>query len=202
MRLLLDGEPFELTPDLVRARIAGGVPEDIRQYWVEIDGARWPVKQVISLATGVADRQRFQSQAARRWLEKLGFTIGGGGEEPPRDAADRDRSMTTQPRSSAMAPDPGRPADVVLVGCVKTKLEHGAPAKDLYVSDYFAKMRGYVEASGMPWFILSAEHGLVAPDRWLEPYERYLPATSGEYLRSWGPQPWRWCACCCRRRGD
>src|SRR3954449_6543224 len=78
MRITLDGESFELTPELVRARVAGRVPEDIREYWVEIDGIRWPVKQVISLATGVSDRQRFQSQSSRRWLQRLGFSIGGG----------------------------------------------------------------------------------------------------------------------------
>jgi hypothetical protein len=47
-------------------------------------------------------------------------------------------------------------------------------------------MRTYAEASGRPWFILSAEHGLVSPDEWLEPYERYLPDTSREYRRAWG----------------
>src|SRR3954453_17453894 len=47
MRFTLDGEPFELTPELVRARLAGHMPEEIREYWVEIDGIRWPVKQVI-----------------------------------------------------------------------------------------------------------------------------------------------------------
>ena len=47
-----------------------------------------------------------------------------------------------------------------------------------YTSDYFNKMRAYAETTGLPWFILSAEHGLVSPDEWLEPYERYLPATA------------------------
>jgi hypothetical protein len=40
MRFTLDGEPFELTPKLVRARLAGRVPEDIREYWADIDGTR------------------------------------------------------------------------------------------------------------------------------------------------------------------
>ena len=35
-------------------------------------------------------------------------------------------------------------------------------------------------------FILSAEHGLVAPDEWLAPYERYLPRTSPSYREAWG----------------
>jgi hypothetical protein len=185
MRFTLDGESFELTPELVRARIAGHVPEDIREYWVEIDGARWPVKQVISLATGVSDRQRFQSQSSRRWLQNLGFTIGGGTRAPAARTPQRDRQSAGD-ATVLTAPSPGRSADVVLVGCVKSKLGHGARAKDLYVSDYFAKMRTYAEASGRPWFILSAEHGLVSPDDWLEPYERYLPDTSREYRRAWG----------------
>lgn len=186
MRFTLDGESFELTPELVRARLAGIVPEGIREYWVEIDGTRWPVKQVISLATGVSDRQRFQSQSSRRWLQNLGFTIGGGREgttatqTPQRGPVGAKRASVPDTLTSA------RPADVVLVGCVKTKLSHGAPAKELYVSDYFAKMRTYAEASGRPWFILSAEHGLVSPDEWLEPYERYLPDTSRDYRRAWG----------------
>ena len=186
MRFTLDGESFDLTPELVRARLAGHVPEAVHQYWVEIDGTRWPVKQAISVATGVYDRRRFQSQASRRWLEKLGFTIGGNGRGvQPLPTAPR----ATQARMRHARPNPvkpGRAADVVLIGCVKTKLSHGARAKDLYTSDYFRKMRTYAEASGRPWFILSAEHGLIAPDEWLEPYERYLPDTSHVYRMAWG----------------
>jgi hypothetical protein len=183
MRFTLDGEPFELTPELVRARLGGHVPESIRDYWVEIDGTRWPVKQVISLATGVKDRQRFQSQSSRRWLHNLGFIIGSGKQANSPVL----RSAPPESRPSAPASSPPKAhADVILVGCVKSKRASGAPAKDLYVSDYFAKMRTYAEASRLPWFILSAEHGLVSPDEWLEPYERYLPNTSREYRRSWG----------------
>lgn len=73
MYFTLDGESFELTPEVVRRRLDGHVPEDVREYWVEVDGVRWPVKQVISLATG-AKRTRFQSQASRRWLQNLGWS--------------------------------------------------------------------------------------------------------------------------------
>ena len=143
MRFTLDGEPFELTPELVRSRLVGHTPEDVREYWVEIDGVRWPVKQVISVATGVG-RQRFQSQAARRWLRNLGFAVGGGtshlGQSSPRTRPAHQPGVAEKP---AAVPAP----DVVLVGCVKTKLAHGAAAKDLYVSDYFTKMRAYAEGS-------------------------------------------------------
>ena len=53
MHLTLDGESFELTPEAVCARLMGQVPESIREYWADVDGVRRPVKQVISLATGV-----------------------------------------------------------------------------------------------------------------------------------------------------
>ncbi|MFD7128624.1 MULTISPECIES: hypothetical protein [Streptomyces] len=72
MQFTLDGEPFELTPTLGRGRLAGHLPVEIHEYRVEVDGARWPVQQVISLATG-AKRSRFQPHDSRRWLQNLGF---------------------------------------------------------------------------------------------------------------------------------
>ncbi len=77
VRFTLDGEEFELTQELVRQRIASDSPESIQQYWVEIDDQRWPVKQVMALATGL-ERTRFQSQNSCRLLAKLGFTLGNG----------------------------------------------------------------------------------------------------------------------------
>jgi hypothetical protein len=52
---------------------------------------------------------------------------------------------------------------VYLVSCVSKKRKHECSASDLYISDWFCKARRYVEASGRPWFILSAEYGLVPP---------------------------------------
>jgi len=190
VRITLNGDPFELTPELVRARLDGQVPESIRYYWVEIDGTRWPVKQVISLATGVTNRRRFQSQSSRRWLQKLGFTIGSGASATPVVASSTSYEPGTHSddaRAPALGATAHRPqADVLLIGCVKTKRDHGAPARGFYVSDYFSKMRAHAEATGLPWFILSAEHGLVHPDDWLEPYERYLPNTTRDYRQVWG----------------
>jgi hypothetical protein len=77
-------------------------------------------------------------------------------------------------------------ADLLLVTCVKTKLDLPAPAKDLYVSPLFKRESAYAERQGIPWFILSAEHGLVTPDEWLAPYERYLPDTPADYRAAWG----------------
>ncbi|GAA3539044.1 hypothetical protein GCM10022263_28230 [Nocardioides daeguensis] len=97
---------------------------------------------------------------------------------PPRKPAPRSSPSAQADRSS--------PGDVVLIGCAKRKLPTAAPAKDLYVSALFRKGRAYAERLGVPWFILSAEHGLVAPDEELEPYDLRLSDTPREYRRKWG----------------
>ncbi|MDN5798258.1 MAG: hypothetical protein L0H79_21265 [Intrasporangium sp.] len=105
-------------------------------------------------------------------------------------APDQVPARPTRVRPQSHAPTRAGDADVILVTCVKTKRPSPSAAKDLYVSPLFLKERAYAEASGRPWFILSAEHGLVAPDEWLAPYERYLPDTPREYRDVWG----RWVA--------
>jgi len=77
-------------------------------------------------------------------------------------------------------------SSLLLVACVKKKLTAPAAARDLYVSPLFKKEREYAERAGLSWFILSAEHGLVVPDEWLSPYERYLPDTPSSFRRAWG----------------
>jgi len=91
-----------------------------------------------------------------------------------------------------MAPvDAGRDGETAkspvlyLVSCVKTKRRTRACARDLYVSPWFAKAREYVESSGCPWFILSAEYGLLHPDTEVEPYERTLNRMRVQERRAW-----------------
>ncbi|MGD8202440.1 DUF6000 family protein [Ornithinimicrobium sp. W1679] len=180
---MLAGQQFKLSDTDVRTGVAKSRPDQIYQYWVDIDGTRWPVKQVLALATGLANSE-FQSQSAQRLLAKLGFTIGKGNDvvAVPAGTA-RSSSPATTPSKRSPAPTA---ADVVLIGCVKSKQASGALAKDLYTSNYFAKMRAYAESTGKPWYILSAEHGLVAPDDWLEPYDCYLAKTGPAYQQDWG----------------
>ncbi len=90
----------------------------------------------------------------------------------------RSTAGTTQDRPS--------PDNVLLIACSKGKLDHPAAAKDLYSSPLFRSARAYAEGTGYPWFILSAEHGLVAPDEWLAPYDRYLPDTPPSFREAWG----------------
>jgi hypothetical protein len=76
--------------------------------------------------------------------------------------------------------------DVVLVGCVKTKANEPMPVRDLYVSALFHKRRDHAEATGLPWFVLSSEYGLLAPDTVIAPYDTYLAAQPPEYRQAWG----------------
>ena len=58
-------------------------------------------------------------------------------------------------------------------------------AKDLYVSDWFRKVRALIEPKEASWFILSALHGLVPPDDVIEPYELTLNKMRVAERRSW-----------------
>ena len=72
-----------------------------------------------------------------------------------------------------------------LVSCVSGKLESPAPACELYTSQWFGLTRRFVENTGAPWFILSAEHGLVDPDHVIAPYERTLNTMGIDARRDW-----------------
>jgi hypothetical protein len=75
---------------------------------------------------------------------------------------------------------------LILVGCVKQKLDRPALAAELYTSTLFRKRRAYAEASGNPWAILSAQHGLVWPWDELRPYDRTLTAMRQREREAWG----------------
>jgi len=74
---------------------------------------------------------------------------------------------------------------IFLVSCVAGKRPDAAPAANLYTSAWFIKARRLVEATGAPWFILSAEHGLVAPDTVISPYNRTLNTMGVSERRAW-----------------
>lgn len=74
---------------------------------------------------------------------------------------------------------------VALVSCVKSKLSHPAPAKDLYVSPLFKGLRAYAEEVADAWYILSAEHGLLHPDTVIAPYERTLNKMGAAERQKW-----------------
>ena len=74
---------------------------------------------------------------------------------------------------------------IVLVSCVKSKLPHSAPARELYTSAWFQKARRIIEASGSRWFVLSSLYGLVAPNTQIAPYDFTLNTLGVAERRAW-----------------
>lgn len=73
----------------------------------------------------------------------------------------------------------------VLVACCGKKLEGRHAAKDLYQSQLFQKARAWAERHGDQWFILSAKHGVLAPEDQVEAYDLTLNTASREYRQAW-----------------
>lgn len=72
-----------------------------------------------------------------------------------------------------------------LVSCVGKKRTAPAPARDLYISEWFTRARKLVEATGSNWFILSARFGLVPPDQVIAPYDVTLNDMPIAARRAW-----------------
>lgn len=139
-------------------------------------------------ALGVARR----TASARLWDDYVDFTRSlarrAGVDMRTLDRAlwqwsnerSRTRSPSRRPETSKPAgarqatPVTLRPqvsADVVILGCVSSKARGPARAKDLYVSPLWHKRRAYAEATGRPWVIFSAKHGILDPDELVEWYD-------------------------------
>jgi hypothetical protein len=76
----------------------------------------------------------------------------------------------------------------ILISCSKTKGDYRGPAKDLYRSPLFSKSRKLAEMQGFSYSILSAKHGLVAPDEMIDPYDQTLKGAPKSYRVEWGRQ--------------
>jgi len=77
-------------------------------------------------------------------------------------------------------------ATLFLVSCVAEKTTEPSNARELYISPWFVAARSAVEATGEPWYILSAKHGLLHPDTVTAPYDSCLDWMPVEERRDWG----------------
>ena len=80
------------------------------------------------------------------------------------------------------------PPDYLLVGCVKQKSDRAGPARDVYASPLWRCRREYAKRLAVPWFILSAKYGLLAPDTHIEPYDLSLADLSPAERRAWSQE--------------
>src|SRR5947208_2241786 len=76
-------------------------------------------------------------------------------------------------------------ATVYLIACAKSKTSSRVAARDLYVSSLFTKSRDYAIAHADRWFILSAKHGLLPPEKIIPPYDETLNTMSKEQRQKW-----------------
>lgn len=85
--------------------------------------------------------------------------------------------------STLLGPD-GRPPTII-VGCGRRKKKSATQARTLYVSERFRTCRAVAETLSAPYLILSALHGLIAPDTTLDPYDLDLCTLPEEARRFW-----------------
>ena len=137
--------------------------KDGRLVLVEWEGRRRPRRDVIlELAAGGVPVAEIARRLDVRY-QIVYMTIAGS------RAAGAGPSETSAPAALDLGA-----VDAVLLGCVKSKDTRPRPAKDLYTSELFRRRRLYAEASGLPWWIVSAEYGLVAPDEVIAPYDTLI----------------------------
>lgn len=74
---------------------------------------------------------------------------------------------------------------LILVGCVKSKRCAPSAAKDLYDSPLWRYRRAYAERSGVDWYILSAKHDLLDPEKMIAPYNLALTDLRAAERRAW-----------------
>ena len=76
---------------------------------------------------------------------------------------------------------------IILVGCVKTKVEFPTEAGKLYISPLFKKTVRFIQAEPEcdDWFILSAKYGLIEKTKIIAPYELTLNSFSSPKLKEW-----------------
>jgi ubiquinone biosynthesis protein UbiJ len=83
------GRPFDEDGSGVRRKMEGVQPEDIREHYTEVNGARYPPKQVLAVMTGW-ERTSYTTMEAQRVLAKIGFKSHRVGEQvrttPPSEA--------------------------------------------------------------------------------------------------------------------
>lgn len=75
---------------------------------------------------------------------------------------------------------------IVLISCVKSKLDHPAKARDLYISDLFRSSLAYAQSlKPDKIFILSAKYGLLELDDQIKPYELTLKTMPTAEVKAW-----------------
>jgi hypothetical protein len=109
-----------------------------------------------------------------------------GHRKPGQDPPDHDGGHDTAADSDGDTESGERLVpEVLLLGSVGERVNVPAPAKEVYRDVSFQLSRLEAESTGIEWFILSAEHGLVAPNEWISPDSRTLDDLDPDYRVVW-----------------
>jgi len=76
-------------------------------------------------------------------------------------------------------------ARICLIACVSLKDTRKMRASDIYLSPLFKKAKDFAQKNSDRWYILSAKHGLIAPNTIIEPYNKTLNNMSREDRKKW-----------------
>ncbi|MET0767618.1 MAG: DUF6884 domain-containing protein [Aeromicrobium sp.] len=106
---------------------------------------------------------------------------GNGRPAPPVDGT----TVTSVAVATGVDGETPHVADVILLGSIGDRVNVPAPAKEVFREVPFQLSRLDAELSGSEWFILSAEHGLVAPNEWISPDSRTLADMEPDYRVVW-----------------
>lgn len=77
---------------------------------------------------------------------------------------------------------------ISLIACSKSKQDHKCKAGEMYTGNLYTKSKELVEKSGEKWWILSAKHHLLDPEKEIEPYNEYLGDYSADELHEWSDE--------------
>ena len=122
---------------------------------------------------------------ARRDDGRIGNFLAGSELRNVLQDSERDAPVTSAMTRSSRPLSRPDSQTVFLVSCVSKKCQSPVPARDLYLSHFFKKARRFVEARNGRWLILSAKHGLLAPDEVVAPYEQTLIRMGAGDRRAW-----------------
>ena len=79
-----------------------------------------------------------------------------------------------------------RSGRVALIGSSGATADEPRPAGEMFESDGFARAREHARHSRLPWFVLSAKHGLLDPGEVISPHEIQIDDQPAGYRTAWG----------------
>ncbi|CAN5543173.1 hypothetical protein BH24DEI1_BH24DEI1_12930 [soil metagenome] len=153
--------------------------------------ARRPTVQDRGAQDRGAQGQGMQGQGARPVREEPRVegsqVVGLAAASTPVSAAEAGEA--SRPAATTKTPATAPARTVALVAGIGQQAAAAGRARDLYSNPLFELNLQYAESLAPDdLFILSAEHHLLRPDEWVEPYDAFLRTMKTDELKSWSDE--------------